>query len=54
MTTDMVIFLDAERGVRATDVFGESAPNRAGLGSPLPRQAGYRRGGAETLREPRE
>src|SRR5471030_1893405 len=30
MTTDMVIFLDAKRGVRATVVFGGAAPNRAG------------------------
>src|ERR1043166_2568826 len=31
MTTDMVIFLDPERGVRATFVSGRAAPDRAGL-----------------------
>jgi hypothetical protein len=30
MTTDMVIFLDAKRGVRATVVIGGAAPIRAG------------------------
>ena len=30
MTTDMVIFLDAKRGVRASFVIGGAAPIRAG------------------------
>jgi hypothetical protein len=51
MTTDMMIFLDAERGVRATVVIGWAAPIRAGLGNPLLRRTSYRRAPRKLLAE---